>query len=237
MKSIISARVADACRWSSSTEKAPVPPTSRGSTSSSRPAAITAAPIATTWTAEDGDPQAGYDTGGQLSTPAFKALMTKAMRQTGANHITITGGEPLLRKDALELIEHAGELATSVTLITNGSHVTEDVARRLATAGVSSVQPTLLAPERDEHDRLKGAVCFDDTVRAAVNLAEVEVPVQVCFVAMHENADRFAEVMELCFALGVRGILVQPHVADRRGECQDAVRLPHRRHDGRKSPS
>jgi pyrroloquinoline quinone biosynthesis protein E len=158
------------------------------------------------WTADEGDPQAGYDTGGQLPTPAFKALMTKAMQQTGANHITITGGEPLLRKDALELIEHAGELASSVTVITNGSHVDQDVARRLATSGVSSVQLTLLAADRDEHDRLKGAVCFDDTVRAAVNLAEVEVPVQVCFVAMHENADRFADVMELCFALGVRAI-------------------------------
>lgn len=158
------------------------------------------------WTAEEGDPQAGYDTGGQLSTPALKALMTKAMEQTGANHVTITGGEPLLRKDALELIEHVGELASSVTLITNGSHVSPEVARRLATAGVSAVQLTLLAAERDEHDRLKGAVCFDDTVRAAVSLAEVEVPVQVCFVAMHDNADRFADVMELCFALGVQGI-------------------------------
>ncbi len=158
------------------------------------------------WTADEGDAQDGYDTSGQLTTPAFKALMTKAVQQTGANHLTITGGEPLLRKDALDIIEHAGELATSVTLITNGSHVSQDVARRLATSGVSSVQLTLLAADRDEHDRLKGATCFDDTVRAAVNLAEVEVPVQVCFVAMQENADAFADVMELCFALGVHSI-------------------------------
>ncbi len=158
------------------------------------------------WTAEDGDAQAGYDTSGQLSTPAFKALMTKAVEQTGANHLTITGGEPLLRKDALDIIEHAGALASSVTLITNGSHVSLDVARRLATSGVSSVQLTLLAADRERHDRLKGAECFDDTVRAAVNLAEVEVPVQVCFVAMHQNADLFADVMELCFALGVGSI-------------------------------
>jgi len=158
------------------------------------------------WTADEGDPQAGYDTSGQLTTPAFKALMTTAVAQTGAHHLTITGGEPLLRRDALEIIEHAGELATSLTLITNGSHVTPEVARRLATSGVSSVQLTLLAADRAEHDRLKGAVCFDDTVRAAVNLAEVEVPVQVCFVAMRDNADAFADVMELCFALGVGSI-------------------------------
>ena len=59
------------------------------------------------WTAEDGDPQAGYDTAGQLGTPAFKALMSKAVAQTGAHHLTITGGEPLLRKGALDIIEKA----------------------------------------------------------------------------------------------------------------------------------
>src|SRR5690606_2458844 len=139
------------------------------------------------WTADDGDPQAGYDTRGQLRTPEFKAMMTKVVRQSGARHITVTGGEPLLRKDALEIIEHACMLVPSVSLITNGSHVTPRVARRLAEAGVSSVQLTLLAADRDEHDRLKGAVCFDDTVRAAVELGEVGVPMNVCFVAMQEN--------------------------------------------------
>jgi PqqA peptide cyclase len=158
------------------------------------------------WTADDGDPQAGYVTAGQLSTPDLLDLMTKAVRQTGATHLTLTGGEPLLRKDALRVVEHACELAPSVTLITNGSHVDLETARRLAVAGVESVQLTLLAADRQEHDRLKGAACFDDTVRAAVNLTEVDVPVQVCFVAMQENWQQFEGVMELCFALGVRSI-------------------------------
>jgi pyrroloquinoline quinone biosynthesis protein E len=158
------------------------------------------------WTADEGDAQAGYDTRGQLRTPEFKAMMTKAVQQTGARHFTITGGEPLLRKDALDIIDHASSLVPSVTLITNGSHVTPEVARRLAAANVRQVQLTLLAGDRAEHDRLKGAECFDDTVRAAVNLVEVNVPVQVCFVAMAENAHQFERVMELCFALGVGGV-------------------------------
>jgi MoaA/NifB/PqqE/SkfB family radical SAM enzyme len=158
------------------------------------------------WNADAGDPQAGYDKSGQLRTPELLALMTKAVQQTGAHHITLTGGEPLLRKDALDVVDHACSLASSVTLITNGSHVGPDVAARLARAKVTAVQLTLLAADRAEHDRLKGAVCFDDTVRAAVELREAGVHVQVCFVAMHENAAYFAHVMELCFVLGVRSI-------------------------------
>jgi pyrroloquinoline quinone biosynthesis protein E len=132
--------------------------------------------------------------------------MTKAITQTGCRHITITGGEPLLRKDALEIIEHGAAMVDSVSLITNGSHVQPSTAARLAGAGVRSVQLTLLAADRAKHDRLKGAECFDDTVRAAVTLTEAKVPTQVCFVAMHENADDFERVMELCFALGVRSM-------------------------------
>ena len=158
------------------------------------------------WTAEDGDAQAGYDTGGQLRTPAFKAMMSDIVAQSGAQHITITGGEPLLRKDAVEIIEHACSCVEVVTLITNGSHVDADTAGRLGRAGVRQVQLTLLAGDRAEHDRLKGAECFDDTIRAAVNLVEAGVPVQVCFVAMAENWHQFERVMELCYALGVRGV-------------------------------
>jgi radical SAM protein with 4Fe4S-binding SPASM domain len=157
------------------------------------------------WNAKPGDPQHGYPSG-QLKDEQFLVMMEKAVKESGADHITITGGEPLLRKNALEVIERACQLVSSVQLITNGSHVTEEVASRLKKAGVRSVQLTLLAADRELHDRLKGAECFDDTLRAAATLREHGVYVQVCFVAMHENWQTFEEVMELCWALGVKAI-------------------------------
>lgn len=158
------------------------------------------------WGAKKGDAQAGYDPGRPLRTAAYKALMAKAVTQSGCSHLTLTGGEPLLRPDALEVIRHACSLVRTVHLITNGSHVTPEVAVGLRAAGVKSVQLTLLAGDRDRHDRLKGAVCFDDTCRAALSLTEAGVTVQVCFVAMRENAGELAAVLELCCALGVRSV-------------------------------
>jgi pyrroloquinoline quinone biosynthesis protein E len=158
------------------------------------------------WTADEDDAQAGYDTSGVLRTPQLLELMDTAVRQTGARHITLTGGEPMLRKDALQIIEHAASLVRTVTLITNGSHITAEVASKFAQWGIASVQLTLLAADRDTHDRLKGAECFDDTVRAAVDLTDAGVPVQVCFVAMKDNAAVFGDVLELCYVLGVRSI-------------------------------
>lgn len=157
------------------------------------------------WNAKGDEPQAGYPKG-QLDDERFLFMMEKAVKESGADHITITGGEPLLRRNALEVIEHACSLVSSVQLITNGSHVTEAVADRLAKAKVRSVQLTLLSADRDLHDRLKGAVCFDDTLRSAVRLWERGVPVQVCFVALKENWQELESVMELCFALGVKAL-------------------------------
>lgn len=157
------------------------------------------------WNAKPEEPQGGYPKG-QLRPDAFIAMMTKAVRESGAEHITITGGEPLLRKDALDIVAKARELVPTIQIITNGSHVPPSTAKRLGEMGVRSVQLTLLSADPATHNRLKGADCFDDTVRAALDLRDAKVPVQVCFVAMAENWRDFEGVMELCLALGVRAI-------------------------------
>lgn len=158
------------------------------------------------WNANPGEPQGGYSLKGQLRSAAIASLMTKAVQQSGAKHLTLTGGEPLLAVSALELVAHATSLVPSVTLITNGSHVPPETARRLAELRVSAVQLTLLAGNRALHDKLKGAVCFDDTVRAALDLSEAGVHVQVCYVAMKENAGQLQQVFELCHVLSVRSL-------------------------------
>ena len=66
-----------------------------------------------------------------------------------------------------------------------------------------SAQLTLLSANPGKHDLLKGAQCFDDTVRAALTLRDHKIPVQVCFVAMSANWQDFEEVVELCHLLGV----------------------------------
>ncbi|MFN3201643.1 MAG: radical SAM/SPASM domain-containing protein [Bradymonadia bacterium] len=157
------------------------------------------------WNAAGDEPQAGYPRG-QLPTDEYLALMDRLVKRSGAHHITITGGEPLLHKGAMAIIERACALARTVQIITNGSHITEENAALFKQWGVASVQLTLLSADREEHDRLKGAPCFDDTLRAALDLRDAGVPVQVCYVAMAQNHESFEGVLELCCALGVRSI-------------------------------
>ena len=158
------------------------------------------------WGAEPGDPQPAFGSRKPIDVTNLTVLMTKAVRQSGATHLTLTGGEPLLHRDAEEIIGHACKLGPSVTVITNGSHFDADRAKRLAAAGLRHIQLTLLAGDRALHDRLKGAVCFDDTVRAAFAASQARISVTVCYVAMSENAGQLRLVLDLCAALGVRSL-------------------------------
>lgn len=143
---------------------------------------------------------------GALPTERYLAMLDRALAQSGAQSATFTGGEPLLHRDALRILRHARGLVPDVRLITNGSHVPPAVARALAEIGLSSVQLTLLSADRDRHDRGKGAVCFDDTLRALLDLRDAGAPVQVCFVATRENAADFEDVLGLCHLLDVRSL-------------------------------
>ncbi len=140
-----------------------------------------------------------------LPTDRYLAMMDRLVAQSGVSQITITGGEPMLRPDALEIVGHACELVPTVQLISNASLLDRATITSLARAGVHSVQLTFLAGQAEEHDRLKGAVgSFEQTVRAALDLRDEGVAAQACFVALAPNAHALEEVLELCLALDIR---------------------------------
>ena len=84
----------------------------------------------------------------------------------------LTGGEPLLRRDILEIVRRAAERELWVVVGTNGVRITENLARRLAEAGARGLSLSLDALDPDRHDRfrkVRGA--WRNTVEGAENPA------------------------------------------------------------------
>src|SRR5260370_16695462 len=67
----------------------------------------------------------------------------------------LTGGEPLLRHDILEIVRRAAARGLWVVVGTNGVSITENVARRLAEAGARGLSLSLDALDPDRHDRFR----------------------------------------------------------------------------------
>jgi radical SAM protein with 4Fe4S-binding SPASM domain len=102
----------------------------------------------------------------------------------------LTGGEPLLRRDILEIVQRAAERGLWVVVGTNGVRITENVAQRLAEAGARGLSLSLDALDPDRHDRfrrVRGA--WQNTVEGAEILNRTGLPFIVQTTAGSHNLD------------------------------------------------
>jgi len=67
----------------------------------------------------------------------------------------LTGGEPLLRRDIIDIVRRAAERGLWVVVGTNGVRITENVAQRLAEAGARGLSLSLDALDPERHDRFR----------------------------------------------------------------------------------
>jgi radical SAM protein with 4Fe4S-binding SPASM domain len=89
----------------------------------------------------------------------------------------LTGGEPLLRRDILEIVRRAAERGLWVVVGTNGVSITENLARRLAEAGARGLSLSLDALDPDRHDRFRNVRgAWRNTVEGAEILNRTGLP-------------------------------------------------------------
>ena len=89
----------------------------------------------------------------------------------------LTGGEPLLRRDILEIVRRASERGLWVVVGTNGVSITENLAGRLAEAGARGLSLSLDALDADRHDRFRNVRgAWRNTVEGAEILNRTGLP-------------------------------------------------------------
>ena len=109
----------------------------------------------------------------------------------------LTGGEPLLRRDILEIVQRAAERELWVVVGTNGVRITENVARRLAEAGARGLSLSLDALDPERHDRfrmVRGA--WQNTVEGAEILNRTGLPFIVQTTAGSHNSGELEAIAD-----------------------------------------
>jgi radical SAM protein with 4Fe4S-binding SPASM domain len=109
----------------------------------------------------------------------------------------LTGGEPLLRRDILEIVRRASERGLWVVVGTNGVRITENVARHLSEAGARGLSLSLdaLDPERHDHFRkVRGA--WHNTVEGAEILNRTGLPFIVQTTAGSHNLNELEAIAD-----------------------------------------
>jgi len=177
-----------------------------------------------------GEPVAGtrYPRG-ELGTDRTVQLLEKAFDETDCHHITLTGGEPLLRADLPILLEFLRRRNVRVTIISNGHRLTPQNAGALIEAGVALFELPLLSHRREVHDRLSGAPGAWDRVLAAMADIRLHRPagqVVTAFVATRMNIDQLYETIKLAFAFGARAMMFNRFNPGGRGRMHLAELMP-----------
>ena len=93
-----------------------------------------------------------------LSTAEAKAMI-ESCAAFGSPVMLFSGGEPLMREDLFELVRHAGRQGLRTTVSTNGTLITRELARDLATCNMGYVGVSLDGMEatHDRFRRVKGS--------------------------------------------------------------------------------
>jgi radical SAM protein with 4Fe4S-binding SPASM domain len=116
---------------------------------------------------------------GELTTAQVLAV-ARDIRAAGDPIMILTGGEPLVRRDFFDIASGCVAMFSRVALATNGTLVDDDMARRIAGAGIQRVSVSLDGATAATHDAFRGVPgSFDATVRGYDALARAGVPVQV----------------------------------------------------------
>lgn len=104
-----------------------------------------------------------------LSLDAVKAVIDR-LSEIGIIFVELTGGEPLSRPDILEILSYLNEKGFIVSILTNGSFLTEQMVQILAKGRTKMVTLSLLAPTKECCDRLTGTEGSLDSVIRTVEM-------------------------------------------------------------------
>ncbi len=112
--------------------------------------------------------------------------------------LLFSGGEPLMHKDILPLIEYAKGKKIRVGLSTNGTLLTKGLAKKLAKSGLDYVGVSIDG-RKDLHDKfrkVKGA--YDMAMKGIINAQEAGLKTGLRFTISKANAADLPFVLDLC---------------------------------------
>jgi SynChlorMet cassette radical SAM/SPASM protein ScmF len=132
----------------------------------------------------------------------------------GLNGIKLTGGEPLLHPQFLQLLEIVRREELGLTVETNGLLCTPEVAAEIAKSPRRFVSVSIDGADAETHEWVRGVEgSFEAACQAVRHLAAAGARPQVIFSVMRGNASQAEAIVRLAEGLGAASVkfnVVQP---------------------------
>ena len=147
----------------------------------------------------------------ELSTDEVCSLFNQ-FHDVGVVDVSISGGEPLLRRDIFEIISHANHLGLPVSIGTNGGSLNGELVKKLSGYKISRFQISLDG-FAGSHDRLR---CWDGLFKSAVltinTVIEAGFNTNICCTINKNNFGELEHFVEFVCGLGVKRLNLSRYV-------------------------
>jgi len=139
-------------------------------------------------------------------------------------YVNIGGGEPLIRSDFFEIVDHAVDSGVGVKFSTNGIRLDQAKAERLAKSDYIDVQISIDGADAATNDVVRGEGSFDGALRAMENLASANFgEFKISVVMTRQNIPQIDRFQALADRFGAQLRLTRLRPAGRGADTWDQL--------------
>lgn len=159
-----------------------------------------------------------------LDVNLIKQIFAEA-KPLGLKAVKLTGGEPLLHPEIIQILEIIKEGKLRLTIETNGLLCTPELVSRIAKHEKAFVSVSIDGASANTHEWVRGVKgSFDAACNAVSYLAEAGLHPQIIFSVMRHNVTELPEIIRLGEQLGAKSIkfnIIQPTARGEKMHEQD----------------
>ncbi|MFA7113829.1 MAG: radical SAM protein [Candidatus Omnitrophota bacterium] len=140
----------------------------------------------------------------ELSTEEIKLIMDK-IYAAGCMWFTFTGGDPMIRKDFIELYDYAKDKGFIVSVMTSLTALTDDILCKLSKKPPFSIEMTLNGVTRETYEKIsqvKGS--FDRAINGINSVIKAGLPIKVKTLISKNNQHEVEDISDYLEKLGLK---------------------------------
>ena len=143
----------------------------------------------------------------ELSTEEAKQVLDilSQIAGIGLPALSFSGGEPLARRDFFEIAAYAKKRVGYISIASNGTLITKDVARRIKDVGVDYAEISIDGATPQVHNEFRGIPgAFEKTLEGVKNSLEAGIDTCIATVLHRDNLAELDKLLGLVEQLGAR---------------------------------
>ncbi len=153
----------------------------------------------------------GFDSGkvrlGEMSLDFAKTVLTD-FKKIGGLKVDFTGGEPLLNKDLIVMVEFASSIGLKTKVVTNGSLCSAEKLEQLKAAGLNGISVSIDGSDYSSFNKVRptSEMLYKKVVQCVKDSVALGLYTKINTVVFNSNFDDLENVIEQAIDLGCNEI-------------------------------